>query len=209
VSATAAAASVRLVEEPAARLAEYAAVPVAFEVNGRVDTTTLALAWRREPQTAHVKDYDAIPGNRPTDWPSRWDLDRWRFIAAYVDDARGASRRVGGAAVVVDPSQVEPSAAEAGDDIAVLWDIRVHPDVRRSGVGERLLAFAEHLARAARRRRMMAETQDINVAACRFYQHAGYKLVGVDRFAYPDLPDEARLTWAKRLNVMAPSGAAH
>ena len=72
---------------------------------------------------------------------------------------------VGGAAIVLDARSVEPDLATP--DAALVWDIRVHPAFRRQGVGRALLAFAESHARAAGRARMIIETQDINVAACR------------------------------------------
>ncbi|MGZ8471829.1 MAG: hypothetical protein ACXWZ7_20745 [Gemmatirosa sp.] len=43
------------------------------------------------------------------------------------------------------------------------------------------------------------ETQNVNVAACRFYAHQGCILGAVHRFAYPTLPDEAQLLWYRRL----------
>jgi hypothetical protein len=48
-------------------------------------------------------------------------------------------------------------------------------------------------------RRMRAETQDVNVPACRFYAGAGYVLGAVDRFAYAGLPEEVQLIWQKDL----------
>ena len=41
------------------------------------------------------------------------------------------------------------------------------------------------------------ETQNVNVAACRFYRKMGCTLGAVDRFAYPELPGEVRLLWWK------------
>jgi hypothetical protein len=43
------------------------------------------------------------------------------------------------------------------------------------------------------------ETQNNNVAACRFYAAMGCELRSIDRLAYPDLPDEAQLVWTKRV----------
>ena len=44
-------------------------------------------------------------------------------------------------------------------------------------------------------RRLLVETQDINVPACRLYANTGYTLLSIDRLAYPTLPDEAQLIW--------------
>jgi GNAT superfamily N-acetyltransferase len=81
----------------------------------------------------------------------------------------------------------------------MLWDIRVRPEFRRKGVGRRLIEFAEDHARGRGIRRMTVETQNVNVAACRFYARAGYALGAIDQFAYAGLPEEVRLIWFKEL----------
>jgi GNAT superfamily N-acetyltransferase len=48
--------------------------------------------------------------------------------------------------------------------------------------------------------RMAVETQNVNVAACRFYRKNGFELVSIERFAYPDLPEESRLIWCRDLS---------
>jgi GNAT superfamily N-acetyltransferase len=188
----------RLVNEPASCLGEYGLVAIAFDVTERLDVVPVerglggASSQPRSVEPPYRKDYDRVPGHRPAEWADRWDLSKWWFAAAFLD-----RRRVGGAALVIDTSEIEGAAAEAG--VALLWDIRVHPDCRHRGVGRRLLAFAEDHARATGMRRMKVETQNINVAACRFYAAAGYGLAGIDRFAYPDLPDEVQFIWQKDL----------
>ena len=47
---------------------------------------------------------------------------------------------------------------------------------------------------------MEVETQNINVSACRFYARQGCVLSAVNRFAYPELPDEVQLIWRKDLS---------
>ncbi len=45
---------------------------------------------------------------------------------------------------------------------------------------------------------IMLETQNINVAACRFYESCGFKLGGMDRFLYKGISkdlDEIALYW--------------
>ncbi len=82
---------------------------------------------------------------------------------------------------------------------AVLWDLRVRGEYRRHGIGRELLRWAESEVLSAGRHRLLIETQDINTAACEFYSAAGYACVLTDPFAYPELPDEARVVWAKQL----------
>ena len=173
-------------------LHDYARVPIAFDVTGRFDPSSGQVV---PVARAFVKDYDACRGNHPTEWPQRWDLSRWWFAAAFVGD-----RRVGGAVVVPYAGDVEGDDV-AAPDAALLWDIRVAPDVRRLGVGRALLAFAECHACAAGRSRMLVETQDVNVAACRFYARERYTLLRVEPRAYPTLPDETRLIWQKPVRL--------
>jgi GNAT superfamily N-acetyltransferase len=169
---------IEITEESSETLAEYATVPIAFEVRRALD----AELTERDVDVPYVKDYDAISGEGPSSWAQRFDLSRWGFFAARID-----GRRVGGAAVF------------ERDCEAVLWDIRVAPDVRGQGVGRALFRAAETWAAARHCTRLVAETQNINVPACRFYERQGCSLDAVNRLAYPDLPDEIQLLWHKAL----------
>jgi ribosomal protein S18 acetylase RimI-like enzyme len=95
---------------------------------------------------------------------------------------------------------------EGRDNLAVLWDIRVAPEARGQGVGSALFRSAEEWAKARGCRQLKVETQNINVAACRFYARQGCVLIRVDRHAYPELPEETQLLWYKVLSDGAPSG---
>ena len=173
---------------------EYASVSSRFTVSHRLEAVRDEARFQLRTQSVespYIKDYDAIAGNHPRDWAARFDLNRWMFLAARLND-----RRVAGAALALDPVEVG-SGPPAGTGI--LWDIRVHPSERGKGIGRRLLAFVEEQARGAGLVRIEAETQDINVAACRLYGGAGYGLIQVQPMAYPELPDEVRLDWSKRI----------
>jgi ribosomal protein S18 acetylase RimI-like enzyme len=88
---------------------------------------------------------------------------------------------------------------EGRTDMTVLWDIRVDPDLRRSGLGCSLFLAAEAWARSRGCRRLKLETQNINVPACRFYAGQGFVLGSIRRFAYAEFPDEIQLLWYKDL----------
>jgi hypothetical protein len=65
---------------PSQLLAEYAAVPIAFEVTSvlsaqRVTGGSFVLTERRL-ESPYVKDYDVI-GDRPQDWAARFDTSQW------------------------------------------------------------------------------------------------------------------------------------
>ena len=101
--------------------------------------------------------------------------------------------RVGGAVV----AWRTPGAdmLEGRDDLAVLWDIRVHPEYRGRGIGARLFRRAAGWARDQGCVVLKIETQNINVPACRFYASQGCELRAVHLNAYPELPHEVQLLW--------------
>ena len=183
-------------EEPVAALSEHAGIPIAYEVAQIVDASVhegggFALT-ERPVARPYVKDYDAVPWEGPAAWASRFDVSRWGVFSAWR-----AGRRAGGAVVAYRTPGLD--MLEGRDDLAVLWDIRVSPDVRGQGVGSRLLGAAEAWSAARGCRQLKVETQNVNAPACRFYAGHGFVLEFVDRFAYPSLPDEVQLLWYKEI----------
>lgn len=176
-------------------LAEYASVPIAFEVRAAVDVTMLRIGAAdltyRSITPPRVKDYDAYSSNGPLCWSSRFAVDSWIILAAYNEQGE----RVGGLVVISEPAAI----AEVGGRLsyAVLWDIRVIPSLRGRGVGGALLTAAEEMMRATGCRGLDAETQDINVAACGFYAARGFTLTAIVPAAYADAPSETKLVWTK------------
>lgn len=190
---------VQIQQEPPSALAEYAHVPSAFEVRKRFAVITpdaglggLRLLAERMVEP-YVKDYDAEPGQHPTAWTARFDLAQWGILTAWAN-----GKRVGGAVVAWGTPGVE--MLEGRPDLAVLWDLRVAPDLRRRGVGSSLFQTAEEWALARGARWLKVETQNVNVTACRFYARQGCTLAAAHRFAYPTLPDEVQLLWYKPLH---------
>jgi len=178
-------------------LAEYATVPIAFDVRSVFDVVRPSaeaggLALReRVVDVPYVKDYDALDGG-PAGWPRQFDLSHWGLFVARETD-----RVLGGAAVAVDTPGMD--MLEGRPDLAVLWDIRIALDSRGQGVGAALFSAAKTWAAARGCRWLKVETQTVNVPACRFYARMGCTLGALHRFAYPDLPDEAQLLWYKPL----------
>jgi GNAT superfamily N-acetyltransferase len=187
--------AIDVIEETAPSLADYADIPIAFEVREVLDVIGDADGpVRLEPRqlpVPSVKDYDAI-GGAPARWAERFDLSTWGFFSAW-----SGARCVGRAAVALDTASLEMVAGLS--DVAVLWDIRVAPPARRHGVGSALFDAATAWASSKGCRQLVAETQNINVAACRFYARRGCELQAVRRGAYPELPDEIQLLWFKDL----------
>jgi len=185
-------------EESPPHLADYARVPIAFDVRSVFDVTRRDSAtneWllrERALEKPYCKDYDAEDGQAPPTWASRFDLSRWGFFVARLDGTR-----VGCAAVAFDTPEVDLLGGRR--DVAVLWDIRVSPQMRGREVGGILFRAAEAWAVERGCEWLAVETQNVNVRACRFYAHQGCVLVDARPFAYPHLPDEIQLLWSKRL----------
>jgi GNAT superfamily N-acetyltransferase len=187
-------------EEPLSALDDHAMIPIAFRVERVLDVSALkdglgGLALAERPvEASYEKDYDALKGEGPTRWPKRFDVSNWGLIAAHLD-----SERVGGAVIAFNTANVD--MLEQRDDLAVLWDLRVRATERSQGVGSRLFEAAADWARTRGCRELRVETQNINVPACRFYARMGCTLGSIDRFAYPELPEETRLVWFKDLDT--------
>jgi GNAT superfamily N-acetyltransferase len=159
---------IEILDEPLSNLPEHGAIPIAFRVDsvlqalppeGGMGGTTLHEQIVDHP---YVKDYDAIKGEGPMRWLGRFDVTNWGLKAAYVD-----GKRIGGAVIAYDTSNVD--LLEHRTDLAVLWDLRVEPMMRRFGVGRSLFSAAEEWARERQCTQLQIETQNINVPACRFY----------------------------------------
>jgi GNAT superfamily N-acetyltransferase len=191
----------------ATALEEYATVSIAFVVD-RILQVTVAdggLGGLSLTETAiadpYVKDYDVLDGARPERWLERFDTANWGLICGRRD-----AIMVGGAVIAFDTPDVRMLGGR--DDIAVLWDIRVSPAERGAGLGSALFQAAAGWAVSRGCGWLKIETQNVNASACRFYRKMGCTLGAIDRFAYPDLPDEVQLLWWKALAARTdkPSG---
>lgn len=167
-------------------LRRYASVPMTLQVEAvltpipvRDGLGGLRLVLEAVAQP-YTKDYDAQLS--PLAWPARFDLPTWHLLAAVEGDAV-----LGGAAAFLRSATV-----------AELWDIRVRPERRRAGIGQALLRAQCAWAQAQGARWLKAETQNVNVAACRFYQQAGGQLGTINCFAYTGqaaVEHETELDW--------------
>jgi GNAT superfamily N-acetyltransferase len=105
--------------------------------------------------------------------------------------------RVGGTVIALSTAGMD--MLEGRNDLAVLWDLRVQPELRGQGIGSALFQGAEEWATRRECKQLKVETQNITLAACRFYARQGCVLGAVNRFAYKELPDETQLLWYKQL----------
>jgi GNAT superfamily N-acetyltransferase len=184
----------KIIEVGPERLGEYAGIPIKLEVKQRLEVELVegGLGGMRLHQVEvvkpYVKDYDSY-GDVPTDWPKKFDISNWGFFLAMVGE-----RLAGGAAVAFNTNEV--IMLEDRKDLAVLWDLRVEPAFR--GVGIPLFKNAAEWSRKQGCRQMKVETQNVNVAACRFYQRMGCSLGEIRRFGYaavPTVAEEVMLIW--------------
>ncbi len=172
----------------------YDAIPNHFEVRTVFQVVALdgglgGLQLVEQPVEPYIKTYD---NDGPTAWAQEFDLHTWGIFVAF-DDANP----VGGAAVALD-APVYPLDHFQRKDLAVLWDIRVHPDARGRGIGAQLFRHAADWAREQGYGQLGLETQSVNVPACRFYARQGCTLGAIHRFGYAGVPavaHEAMLLW--------------
>jgi ribosomal protein S18 acetylase RimI-like enzyme len=86
--------------------------------------------------------------------------------------------------------------------ISIIWngyvqidDLAVDVQSRGRGIGTHLLAKAISFASCLGSVAIKAETQSLNLPACRFYRKSGFELGGFDRFHYGHLAGETALFW--------------
>ena len=182
----------RIAEEPVTHLGAYGEIPIKFEVQSvfEIDgddpnTATLVEKPLAQPW---IKDYDVFEREGPTHWSRRWDISNWGMLAAYANE-----QLVGGCVLAYNTDSV--NKLEDRDDLVALWDLRIHPDYRRKGIGSQLFEAAIQWARERQCRELKIETQNINVPACRFYKRQGCHLCSIDRSAYDECPEETELIW--------------
>lgn len=181
-------------------LAQYATIPIAFEVTEVFDVASSAeradayVLTAGGVPTPYMKDYDALPGEGPLNWARSFDISGWGIFLGHLD-----GRLVGAAAVAYGTAGVE--MLEGRSDLAVLWDIRVAPAFRRRAVGAALFNAAEAWAVSKGCRQLKMETQNTNVPACRFYARHGCVLRTVTVGVYRAFPDEVQLLWYKDLSA--------
>jgi len=175
----------------------YGKIPISFMVEHILEVHVadegfggIALSEKEVP-TPYLKDYDACEDEGPARWAEMFDVSNWAFFMAYERNLA-----VGGVGVAFDTPRVQ--MLDGRKDLAVLWDIRVHPDHRRRGIGSMLFQRAADWARKRGCKQLKVETQNINVAACRFYRNHGCKLGAINLHGYygcPEAAGETMLLW--------------
>src|SRR5262245_24726660 len=134
--------SLAIVEESPLHLTDYASVPIGFSVESIFDANALTALQQGEPAsptkltTTYWEVSDSSRGNRPTEWSRYFEFRLWSVFAAF-----DGSDRVGGAILVEDMSL---PILQACSDCALLWDLRVAPEMRGRGIGSALLLAVDN-----------------------------------------------------------------
>lgn len=186
----------RIVTENLDALEEHEEISIGFEVLSRLSVEELrrsnGSSLLEIPAERRFKDYDANPAEKVSALARALDTSNWAIIAAFEEE-----RRVGGIVIATDTPGLNLLGGRI--DLAVLLDVRVHPEWRGVGIGRALFLAAVVWARSRGCTELMVETQDVNVAACRFYKTMGCLLGEINEDAYPPSLDETQLIW--RLNL--------
>lgn len=173
--------------------AEHGLIAISFEARSRIDLEALRGGRIEEVHAdAFVKDYDAQVEERPEALALRPGSGNWVLLAAFE-----RRRRVGGA-IVARNGRDYPLVA-GGEGLGVIVDLRVLPELRGQGVGRAVVSAATRWAEGNGLSGLIAETQDTNPGACRFYASLGFEARSVVEGAYGDACDEAQILWIRRL----------
>ena len=181
----------------------YDAVSIAYTVESalRVEVLDGGLGGIRLVEeklpAPYAKDYDRQGDDRPSVWAEEFDLSRWGIFLARDGGQPIEAPAVGGAAVALGAGVFSLDRFQR-QDLAVLWDIRVAPEARRRGVGKALFRRAAIWAKEGGYGQLGIETQNVNVAACRFYAAQGCTLGAIHRLGYAGIAEvahEAMLLW--------------
>ena len=143
------------------------------------------------PVEPHVKDFCTGEDSSVSRWEKRWDISNWAFFMAFENE-----KPVGGAAAASRTKEI--NMLENRDDLAVLWDIRVHDDFKHMGIGKKLFGMAAGWSRAQGFKQLKIECQNNNVPAIKFYHKQGAILSAINEYAYYNVPHsrhEIQLIW--------------
>lgn len=118
------------------------------------------------------------------DFPDRLYQDHWAGAKAL-----GIVREKGGSEELL--ACIE-SCPEEWSNRLIVTELWVSEEIRRQGVGRRLMNVVKEQAKAEGRRAIILETQSCNVDAIAFYLSQGFELIGFDSCCYTNRDVEKR-----------------
>lgn len=188
---------IKIQDVNANKLSQYQQIPIAFKVESifqvQLVNNGLGGIVLREKKAipSYIKNYDSDDANEPKSWPKRFDIRNWGIFLAFK-----GKRHVGGAVVAFKTPGVY--MLNGRNDLAVLWDIRVHPDFRGFRIGTKLFNHAVNWSKKRGCQQLKVETQNVNVPACYFYEAQGCQLGSINRYGYfghPASGNEVMFLW--------------
>lgn len=174
-------------------LGKYRIIPSYVEVKSILDIETLEgfggmNFHEKKVKKPYLKNYDEH--GEPLTWLN-FNTSNW-----IVFTAKSGERSIGGLTMVCKTPEIR--MLNGRDDLTDVWDIRVHPDFKRQGIGTELFQRATEWSRSEGYKQLCVETQNVNVPACRFYLKQGCNLGSINRYAYcanPAMAEEVQLIW--------------
>lgn len=170
----------------------YATLPMYVEVKSIYNLVNVSsgfegILFKEEKVKPYIKDLGVY--SNPMDWEFDFDTSNWRFFLAYLDNLL-----VGAATLVFKTEGLD--LLDNREDLAVLWDIRVKPEYQKRKIGSRLFQEIVKISKDYDLKQLKIETQNNNVAACKFYKNKGCQLGEINKYAYfLDDEDEIKLVW--------------
>ena len=172
----------------------YDKIPMNVDVRSelqlrRIDGGLGGIEFEEVPVAPCVKDLAKY--ERATEYEKEFDISTWHFFMAFDDD------KPVGALTLAGPT---PNLYMLGGmkNACVLWDIRVDDKYKHQGIGQKLFDQAKSVAQEKGYKKMIIESQNNNVTACRFYRKQGAVISKIDTNAYasePGLENEVQLIW--------------
>ena len=132
------------------------------------------------------KPFDAPVTHTPEeyDFPDRLYQAHWENAEAW-----GIVSHVGGEKKLLACIEVCP---EEWSNRLIVTELWVADELKRQGIGTRLMDLAKAQAKAQDRRAVILETQSCNVRAIAFYLSQGFRLIGFDSCCYTNRDVERR-----------------
>ena len=155
----------------------------------RINGVLGGIAFDEVPVTPYVKDLAKF--ERATEYEKEFDISTWLFFMAFDDD------KPVGALTLAGPTP-NLYMIVGMKEACVLWDIRVDDKYKHQGIGQKLFDQAKSVAQEKGYKKMIIESQNNNVTACRFYRKQGAVIAKIDTNAYcseQGLENEIQLIW--------------
>lgn len=176
-------------------LTEHSKIPISFVVNKKIDISRInsglgGISFNEVMVSPpYIKDYDLEES--PVDWLRIFDVENWRLFTCSENGVC-----IGGAVVVLNNPEIH--MLDGRNDLAMIWDIRVHPNYRRNGIGTKLFNNVVQWANLQGCSQLKIETQNVNVPACKFYIKQGCTLGELSFYKYVNSKiwnNEIMLVW--------------